>query len=131
MYTDNELLTEVREWLASHWKNDLPTKSEQFGSDPRSQWLAKLVEARWAVPRWPVEWFGRGLADDQARIIEQEFAAVGAPGAGRIGSIFWPIPRSNMGHPRFKETSFLNCSRAVSACACFTVNPALALTLLP
>lgn len=89
MTTDAALRDEVRAWLAAHWPVDLPRKTEQFGPDPRSAWLAKVVEARWAVPRWPAAWYGRDLPDDQARIIEQEFAAVGAPGAGQDRFNLW------------------------------------------
>ena len=68
-----DLAQEVSAWLAANW---------QPGGDPRA-WLAKVVDARWAAPRWPVEWFGRALPDDQARIVEAEFARVGAPGTGQ------------------------------------------------
>src|SRR5581483_8773192 len=44
--------------------------------------MGKVVDARWAVNRWPVEWYGRGLSDAQAQIVEQEFRAARAPGAG-------------------------------------------------
>ena len=52
-------------------------------------WLAKVVDARWAVPRWPAEWYGRGLSDAQARIVEREFAEVGAPGTGQDRTNLW------------------------------------------
>ena len=68
-----DLAQEVSAWLAANW---------QPGGDPKA-WLAKVVDARWAAPRWPVEWFGRALPDDQARIVEAEFARVGAPGTGQ------------------------------------------------
>ncbi len=76
--SDEQLKDEVRAWLADHW-------------DPnnRAGFLAKVVEARWAVPRWPAEWFGRGLDDALARIVEREFAAVGAPGTGQDRTNLW------------------------------------------
>ena len=86
--TDDELQREVEAWLAKHW-HGLPAHHESFGRDPRSEWLAKVREARWAVPRWPEEWYGRGLPDDQAKIVERAFAAVGAPGAGQDRSNLW------------------------------------------
>jgi alkylation response protein AidB-like acyl-CoA dehydrogenase len=46
-------------------------------------WLAQVFAARWAVPRWPEEWWGRGMTNDQAKIVEAEFARVGAPGTGQ------------------------------------------------
>ena len=78
--TDDALREEVRTWLAAHW---------HAKSTPRETWLAKVVEARWAAPSWPTQWHGRGLSDGQARIIEREFAAVGAPGAGQDRTNLW------------------------------------------
>jgi len=69
----SDLAQEVSAWLAANW---------QPGGDPKA-WLVKVVDARWAAPRWPVEWFGRALPDHQARIVEAEFARVGAPGTGQ------------------------------------------------
>jgi alkylation response protein AidB-like acyl-CoA dehydrogenase len=86
--TDEQLLAEVEAWLAAHWTG-LPAHHESFGRDPRSAWLAKVRDAGWAVPRWDAEWGGRGLSNDQARIVERAFAAVGAPGAGQDRSNLW------------------------------------------
>ena len=70
---------EVRAWLAEHWEP---------GTDPR-QFLAQVVDAGWAVPSWPTEWFGRGLDGDAAALVEQEFRRVGAPGAGQDRHNLW------------------------------------------
>ena len=77
--TDDELRAEVESWLAAHWRPDID----------RRAWLAMVVEARWAVPRWPVQWWGRGLSDPQGRIVEHAFAAVGAPGTGQDRVNLW------------------------------------------
>jgi alkylation response protein AidB-like acyl-CoA dehydrogenase len=72
MATDEQVRTDVRDWLAANW-------------DPvidRAQWADKVVDAGWAVPSWEPEWYGRGLTDSQSRIVAAEFAAVGAPGTG-------------------------------------------------
>jgi alkylation response protein AidB-like acyl-CoA dehydrogenase len=45
-----------------------------------TDWLNVLVDSGWAVPTWPTEWFGHGLAPDLAASAYEEFAAVGAPG---------------------------------------------------
>lgn len=89
MPTNEDIRAEVRAWLATHWHGDLPARTQSFGRDPRSEWLAKVVEARWAVPRWPLAWFGRGLDDAQARIVEDEFNALGAPGSGQDRTNLW------------------------------------------
>lgn len=89
---DEALRAEVRDWLKENWRpSDQPmTGPGGWTTTPEHKaWLAKVVEARWAVPRWPVEWTGRGLSDAQARIIEREFAAVRAPGAGQDRSNLW------------------------------------------
>ncbi len=81
--SDDELRSAVRAWLADNWKNDLPA-AQQWTTTPETRaWLNKVVDARWAVNRWPVEWFGRALSDAQAQIVEQEFRAARAPGAGQ------------------------------------------------
>ncbi|MEH3037829.1 MAG: acyl-CoA dehydrogenase family protein [Sphingomonas adhaesiva] len=86
--TDDEVLREVQDWLAAHWKG-LPAHHESFGRDPRSEWLAQVRDAGWAVPRWSRDWYGRELSNDQARIVERAFAAAGAPGAGQDRSNLW------------------------------------------
>ncbi|HWE99192.1 MAG TPA: acyl-CoA dehydrogenase family protein [Caulobacteraceae bacterium] len=91
---DGALRDEVRAWLADNWQG-LPRAAAGPGgagwttSPAHKAWLAKVVEARWAVPRWPAEWFGRALDDRQARIVEREFAAAGAPGSGQDRTNLW------------------------------------------
>jgi alkylation response protein AidB-like acyl-CoA dehydrogenase len=82
MWDDDDIAAlrdEARAWLAANWQGP------QSVADPVGMraWLAKVVEARWAVPRWPEAWAGRALPDAPARAIEGEFAAVGAPGTGQ------------------------------------------------
>lgn len=69
---------EARAWLAENW-------------DPKARegWLAKVVDAGYAVPRWPREAHGLGLGDADATAIEEEFRAVGAPGAGQDRTNLW------------------------------------------
>ncbi len=92
--SDDALREEVRAWLKANWKG-LPKPRPGAGGagwtvGPEVKaWLGQVVEARWAVPRWPVEWHGRALSDAQARIVEREFAAVGAPGTGQDRSNLW------------------------------------------
>ncbi len=79
MSSDEELRDEVRAWLAAHW-------------DPatdRTRWLASVVDAGYAAARWPRSAFGAELTDGQARIVEAEFARVGAPGSGQDRTNLW------------------------------------------
>ena len=86
--TDEQLIAEVEAWLDAHW-HGVPAHHESFGRDPRAAWLAQVRDAGWAVPRWPEEWYGRGLDDRQARLVEAAFARRGAPGAGQDRTNLW------------------------------------------
>jgi alkylation response protein AidB-like acyl-CoA dehydrogenase len=105
--TDAELRDEVRAWLADNWKG-LPKLQPGPGgagwttTPEHRAWLAKVVDAGWAVPRWPSAFYGRGLADAQARIVEREFAAVGAPGTGQDRTNLWANTALAYASPTFK-----------------------------
>jgi len=104
---DDALREEVRAWLADNWKG-LPKLRPGPGgagwgvSPEQKAWLKAVVEARWAAPRWPTEWYGRGLSDSQARIVEREFAKVGAPGAGQDRTNLWANTLLAKGTPALK-----------------------------
>jgi alkylation response protein AidB-like acyl-CoA dehydrogenase len=70
--TDDDIRTEVRQWLAQNWDP---------GAD-RTGWTQRVFDAGWSAPSWEPEWGGRGLSDPQSRIVAAEFAAVGAYGSG-------------------------------------------------
>jgi len=83
--TEEDLRAEVRTWLAANWTG-LPAAAIDQGSfgaaDPaRSAWLDQVLAAGYAVPTWPADWYGRDYPKELADVIEQEFAAAGAPGA--------------------------------------------------
>ena len=91
---DQALNEEVQDWLAQNyttqWATALSREGYEWGaSDERKEWLGMVVEARWAVPRWSQEWYGRDLGDAQASIIERAFAAARAPGAGQDKLNLW------------------------------------------
>ncbi len=86
--TDADLQAEVEAWLAANWRG-APPREESFGRDPRTEWLAQVRDAGWAVPRWPRDWYGRELSAEQAKIVERAFTAAGAPGAGQDRSNLW------------------------------------------
>src|SRR4051794_5070196 len=68
---DEALRAEVRAWLADHWRPGLKPE----------EWLEGVVDAGWAVPTWPTQWYGRELTGDQAVVVAEEFERVGAPGS--------------------------------------------------
>ncbi|KWX57528.1 acyl-CoA dehydrogenase family protein [Mycobacterium sp. NAZ190054] len=77
----DELRDEVREWLRLNW-TALPKSTDPWASSPeRIAWLEKVLDAGYAVPTYPTEWFGRGYPNQLADVIGQEFAAVKAPGS--------------------------------------------------
>lgn len=101
--TDDELRAEVRAWLKANWKNDLPPQTQWTTGPEHRAWLNKVVDARWAVNRWPVEWYGRGMSDAQAQIVEQEFRHARAPGAGQDKSQLYAITALSFGTDALKK----------------------------
>ena len=73
--SEAEVRAEVRDWLAANWDPDMSLV----------EWRGKLADSGWGMPQWPKEWYGRGLPIGLARVVEEEFAAVGAVGAAKSG----------------------------------------------
>ena len=48
MLTDDEVRDEVRRFVAEAWDPELTL----------AEWWDRLAESGWAVPTWPMEWFG-------------------------------------------------------------------------
>lgn len=48
-------------------------------------WQRALTERNWIAPEWPVEYGGAGLTPDEQFVLNQEFAAAGAPTVGGGG----------------------------------------------
>ena len=91
---------EVRAWLASNWNPEW--RSQAIDGPDRIAWLTRVVEAGWAAPRWPVEWFGRGWDDARGRVVESEFARVGAFGTGQDRTNLWSNTVLTFGTPTLK-----------------------------
>ncbi len=70
---------EARQFLQAHWHPDVD----------HATWRALVVDNHWAALRWPHDSFGRGLDDGQAKLVEAEFAAVGAQGPGQDKFNLW------------------------------------------
>ncbi len=68
--TADTVREEVRTFLAEQWDPDLTVE----------QWWARLAESGWAVPTWPEQWLGRGLARGLANVVTEEIIAAGAMG---------------------------------------------------
>lgn len=86
------LRREVRSWLEANWSGR-----------PTGDWLAQVVDARFAVPSWPEQWYGRSADRADAAIIEEEFAAASAPGAGQDRLNLWANTVLTFGSDEVKE----------------------------
>jgi len=73
--SEAQVRAEVRTWLAAHWDPELSLVT----------WRNKLADSGWGMPQWPEEWYGRGLPVGLARVVEEEFAGVGAVGVAKSG----------------------------------------------
>src|SRR5215467_8200820 len=73
--SEAQVRAEVREWLAANWDPDMSLV----------EWRSRLADSGWGMPQWPREWYGRGLPVGLARMVEEEFANVGAVGVARSG----------------------------------------------
>jgi alkylation response protein AidB-like acyl-CoA dehydrogenase len=73
--SEAQVRAEVRTWLAAHWDPELSLV----------EWRNKLADSGWGMPQWPEAWYGRGLPVGLTRVVEEEFAAVGAVGVARSG----------------------------------------------
>jgi alkylation response protein AidB-like acyl-CoA dehydrogenase len=99
----DELRIEVREWLHDNW-SPLPSHSDPWSSSPeRIAWMEKVLDAGYAVPTYPTEWFGRGYPNRLASVIAQEFAAVKAPGSRQDKYNIASNTVLALGTPRLRE----------------------------
>ncbi len=69
---DAPIIDELRAWLEQNWDPELTV----------AEWWERLGLSGWAAPMWPIEWYGKGVARDEANQIGQEiqrFGAIGPP----------------------------------------------------
>ena len=84
--SEDAFRTEVRQFLAANFPDELRgTGNMLAGLDGptnetpvQKKWREAVGERGWGTPTWPKEYGGGGLTKGQARIIEHEFAKVGA-----------------------------------------------------
>src|SRR5574338_1623925 len=82
--------TDTRAWLKANCPAEMrqPIRSEgdmcwggrnwTFASDAQRQWLEVMAERGWTVPDWPREHGGGGLTPEQAIVLKEEMARIGA-----------------------------------------------------
>lgn len=78
---------EVRAFLEAEWNPEW--KRQALEGPNRVAWLTKVVDAGWAAPQWPKDWYGRDYDDARGRVVREEFARVGAFGTGQDRTNLW------------------------------------------
>jgi alkylation response protein AidB-like acyl-CoA dehydrogenase len=53
-------------------------RNARFSSDAQRDWFERMRDKGWTVPHWPTEYGGGGLGAEEAKIVRQEMAAIGA-----------------------------------------------------
>ena len=77
---------EVRAWLDANFPEDLRRDPAQQMAVAMGQpegtaakaWREAMGSKGWGTPTWPKEYGGGGLSTQQARILQQEMARIGA-----------------------------------------------------
>ncbi|MDA0978276.1 MAG: acyl-CoA dehydrogenase family protein [Proteobacteria bacterium] len=76
---------ETRSWLAENCPpgargpGEIHTGSTKIRFQPDTQlWMERMAARGWTVPTWPREYGGGDLSPDQARVLFEEMAAIGA-----------------------------------------------------
>src|SRR5271168_2441180 len=73
--SEAEVRAEVQAWLKDNWDPEMSLLA----------WRGKLADSGWGMPQWPQEWYGRDLSHSLARVVEEEFANVGAVSVAKSG----------------------------------------------
>lgn len=92
-----KLRTQAADWLDEHWTGQ---------SSPI--FLEAVIDDGWAAPSWPEAWFGRGIAPEVGQVIAEEFARVGAPGAGQDITNLWANTVLAFGSDELKSAHLRN-----------------------
>jgi alkylation response protein AidB-like acyl-CoA dehydrogenase len=85
MQDDTETLrTEVRQFIAENFPEELKSRGLSIGDDPTAEspaqeaWRKAMGSRGWGTPTWPRKYGGGGLNRKQAGIINEELAKAGA-----------------------------------------------------
>ncbi len=76
---------EVRDWLKQNFPQSLIGRSDLAALESPAPvegdyklWKERMADRGWGVPTWPAAYGGGGLSSEQAKILRQEMAAIGA-----------------------------------------------------
>ncbi len=95
----DDLRAEARAWLAEHWTGDPTAAAAPLPDGSSQRFVEQVIDAGWAAPSWPVERFGRGIPPEIGQVVAEEFAKVGAPGAGQDVANLWANTLLAAGQP--------------------------------
>lgn len=82
--------SDTRAWLEQNCPPEMRTpmtsdedtfwggRNAKFSSEPQRVWFERMRDKGWTVPHWPSEYGGGGLDGEEAKIVRQEMAAIGA-----------------------------------------------------
>ena len=86
----DQFRVETREWLEANCPDDMrqAMRSDEdqcwggrkwvFTSEGQQLWLERMAAKGWTAPRWPAEYGGGGLSGDEAKVLREEMARIGA-----------------------------------------------------
>ena len=86
----DQFRVETREWLETNCPDDMrqAMRSDEdqcwggrkwvFSSEGQQLWLERMAAKGWTAPRWPAEYGGGGLSGDEAKVLREEMARIGA-----------------------------------------------------
>ncbi|MBL6907671.1 MAG: acyl-CoA dehydrogenase family protein [Luminiphilus sp.] len=86
----DQFRVETREWLKANCPDDMrqAMRSDEdqcwggrkwvFSSEGQQLWLERMAAKGWTAPRWPAEYGGGGLSGDEAKVLREEMARIGA-----------------------------------------------------
>ena len=66
--TESSVRADVRAWVTANWDPSLSLRA----------WRERLLDAGWAVPSWPEQWFGKGMPAWTDDVVRREITACGA-----------------------------------------------------
>ena len=69
---------EMRKPMTSDGDTFWGGRNTKFSSEAQQVWFERMRDKGWTVPHWPKEYGGGGLDGEQAKIVRQEMAAIGA-----------------------------------------------------
>src|SRR4051794_9367523 len=69
---------EMRKPMASEEDTFWGGRNAKFSSEARRVWFEGMRDRGWPVPHWPTEYGGGGLDPEEAKILRQERAGIGA-----------------------------------------------------